>query len=232
MEFHSINNSKKHVQVAKQILDSIGSGTYKVGDKLPPERVIASTMGVGRPSVREALVALSMIGVLDIRQGDGIYVQKRLKPFQKDLVIKSVGEIKESPFEAFEVREVLEELVIRLVDLTDKELLKNLEHATNGLAEMLERSDYRGFLEKNRQFHQVLAMATENTLLERLMGYLIEITKEKLWKEMSKSYLKRHLSKSFEIHNNIFLSLRNQDRRSAVKYTKKHFLLVRNYFRG
>ena len=60
--------------VVNRILDLIREGVLKPGQKLPPERELAVNIGVGRPSLREALRALSLLGVVDIRQGEGVFV--------------------------------------------------------------------------------------------------------------------------------------------------------------
>ncbi|MDR7465382.1 MAG: GntR family transcriptional regulator, partial [Armatimonadota bacterium] len=75
MPFQRILTKKKSTHVAEQILQAIMSGQYRVGDRLPPERVLAEEMGVSRPSVREALSALQIVGVVASRVGDGTYVR-------------------------------------------------------------------------------------------------------------------------------------------------------------
>lgn len=61
-------------QVVHFILEQIRQGELRPGERLPPERELAARLGVGRPSLREALRALATLGVLRIQQGDGIYI--------------------------------------------------------------------------------------------------------------------------------------------------------------
>lgn len=64
------------IQVARQLISYLlESRAWKVGDKLPSERELVGTFGVGRSAVREALKSLSLLGLLEIRQGDGTYVR-------------------------------------------------------------------------------------------------------------------------------------------------------------
>jgi GntR family transcriptional repressor for pyruvate dehydrogenase complex len=65
---------KKSSLIAEQILQFIKTGVYEQASKLPPERIIAEQMKVGRPSVREAISALHIAGILESRPGDGTYV--------------------------------------------------------------------------------------------------------------------------------------------------------------
>jgi DNA-binding FadR family transcriptional regulator len=62
-------------QIAKQIQGLISSGEFAVGSRLPAERDLATQLGFSRPSVREALIALEVEGVIEVRTGSGIYVQ-------------------------------------------------------------------------------------------------------------------------------------------------------------
>ena len=62
--------------VARRILDLVVSGTLKKGDQLPPERELAASLNVSRPSVREAIRGLAILGVVVTRQGGGAYISE------------------------------------------------------------------------------------------------------------------------------------------------------------
>src|SRR4051795_6841901 len=74
MPFHSIEPRRLYRQIADQIRGLIKSGEFPAGSRLPPERDLARQLGVSRPSVREALIALEVEGMVDVRIGSGIYV--------------------------------------------------------------------------------------------------------------------------------------------------------------
>src|SRR5215468_10075973 len=63
--------------VAEQIGGLIQAGEFRVGDRLPPERELAKQLGVSRPVVREALIALEIAGIVDVRGGAGTFVVAR-----------------------------------------------------------------------------------------------------------------------------------------------------------
>jgi DNA-binding FadR family transcriptional regulator len=68
-------------QIAGQLRTLIASGEFLPGSRLPAERDLAKQLGVSRPSVREALIALEVEGAIDVRTGSGIYVmQPGLQP--------------------------------------------------------------------------------------------------------------------------------------------------------
>ena len=62
--------------VARRILDMVTARALKPGDQLPPERDLAESLGVSRPSVREAIRGLAILGVVQSRQGGGAYITK------------------------------------------------------------------------------------------------------------------------------------------------------------
>src|ERR1700754_4774385 len=74
-------------QIAARLVDLITEAQRKAGAPPPPDRELAATMGVSRSSLREALRALAMLGVADMRHGDGTY----LTNLQPDSLMRSVG---------------------------------------------------------------------------------------------------------------------------------------------
>ncbi len=102
------SSRKKSAIIADQILKMIKSGQYDAGSKLPPERTLAEQMGVGRPSVREAISALQIVGILESRPGDGSYVAEP-SGFD-DLMARALNmlEDSDSPLEVLEARKALE----------------------------------------------------------------------------------------------------------------------------
>ena len=73
--FSPIKNTKVYEQVIDQIKEMINEGTLKKGDKLPSERDLAQQLNVGRTSIREAIRALEVIGLIDCKQGEGNYIK-------------------------------------------------------------------------------------------------------------------------------------------------------------
>ena len=70
---------KLYQQVARSIAASIAEGRYAPGDRLPSERGLADSFGVSRPTVRDAMIALEFQGLVEARQGSGVYVIARGK---------------------------------------------------------------------------------------------------------------------------------------------------------
>src|SRR3546814_16563839 len=77
MPFQPIEPRRLYRQIADQLRVLIQAGEFPVGARLPPERDLALKLGVSRPSVREALIALEVEGLVEVRMGSGIYVRSR-----------------------------------------------------------------------------------------------------------------------------------------------------------
>lgn len=75
MPFQAIETQRLYQQVAEQIGALIRRGEFAPGDRLPPERDLSRSLGVSRPVVREAMVALEIAGLVEVRTGSGIYVR-------------------------------------------------------------------------------------------------------------------------------------------------------------
>src|SRR4051812_28449907 len=74
MPLQAVDNRRLYRQIADQIAALIERGEYAVGERLPPEGDLAKQLGVSRPSVREALIALEVEGYVAVRVGSGVYV--------------------------------------------------------------------------------------------------------------------------------------------------------------
>ena len=103
MPLQTIEPRRLYRQIAEQLRGLIGSGEYPVGSRLPPERDLALQLGVSRPSVREALIALEVEGLVEVRMGSGIYVIARRAGATAARVEPEL-----SPFEIIRARQLIE----------------------------------------------------------------------------------------------------------------------------
>jgi DNA-binding FadR family transcriptional regulator len=103
MPFHSIEPRRLYRQIADQIRGLIKTGEFPAGSRLPPERDLARQLGVSRPSVREALIALEVEGMVEVRIGSGIYVLASTATLPANGPDAAAG-----PFELLRARYVIE----------------------------------------------------------------------------------------------------------------------------
>ena len=85
--FESIDNKKNYQKIVEQIQDMILEGKIKSGDKLPPERELVEQLQVSRSSLREALKALEVMGLLESKQGEGSFIVDNVE----DTILRSVS---------------------------------------------------------------------------------------------------------------------------------------------
>jgi GntR family transcriptional regulator, transcriptional repressor for pyruvate dehydrogenase complex len=155
-------------QVVQRILGLIQAGVLVAEQQLPSERELAANLGVSRPSLREALRALSLMGALNIRQGGGVFVsslssQDLLGPL--DFYFNLDNQRLETLFEA---QIMLESEVARLAagKITD-EVIEQLEACLKQTEPVL--NALLAWFEMDTQFHMLIAQSTGNIFLERVV---------------------------------------------------------------
>ena len=104
MPFQSIEPRRLYRQIADQIRGLIRAGEFGAGARLPPERDLAKQLGVSRPSVREALIALEVEGLVEVRIGSGIYVLAGNGAHD----VSAANDATSGPFELLRARYVIE----------------------------------------------------------------------------------------------------------------------------
>lgn len=77
MPLQTVEPKRLYRQIAEQLRSLIAGGEFQAGSRLPAERDLARQLGVSRPSVREALIALEVEGWVEVRTGSGVYVLAR-----------------------------------------------------------------------------------------------------------------------------------------------------------
>src|SRR5690606_12582957 len=109
--FQSLDTEKRSLFVARQILEILRQGVLKVGDKLPTEKQICEETGVSRPCVREAVVALELLGIVERRAGAGTFVINSIEaPAETELLgfLSLVFREGQTPLHLMEARQSLE----------------------------------------------------------------------------------------------------------------------------
>jgi len=155
-------------QIAEQLLVMLQDGQLRPGDKLPPERELAVMMQVSRPSLREALRALTMMNVLEVRQGAGTFVTS-LEPELLVEHLDFVLSLEDSSLTSlFEARKIVEVGIMALAAerITDEELA-DLEAGLLRSEESLE--DTAGFLQADLAMHKAVTRAARNPIMSRVV---------------------------------------------------------------
>ncbi|WP_284778242.1 FadR/GntR family transcriptional regulator [Agrobacterium sp. lyk4-40-TYG-31] len=164
----NIEPRRLYQQIADQIRELIENGEFQAGARLPAERELAQKLGVSRPSLREALIALEIDGSVEIRMGSGVYVSA--EPVQSPGRTKSLGE---SPSELMQARAALEgSTVLLATSRIDAQALETLRATLDAMR--IEIDAGRKPLDQDRQFHVLIAEQSGNSVLARLVGDLFD----------------------------------------------------------
>jgi GntR family transcriptional repressor for pyruvate dehydrogenase complex len=165
------SSKRLYLQIYNKINDMICNGEFKPGQRLPPERALAERFDVSRPPVREAIIALEVMGLVEVRPGSGVYVQdsagdeSRKQPaLPQDLP---------GPFEILEARMYFESEACALAAarISNSEL-QTLATLLASLEKHNAASDAAAAEAVDRQFHQLIADASRNSAIGSTIDWL------------------------------------------------------------
>lgn len=149
-------------QVIDQLRAQVEEGTWPVGARIPTEPELASSLGVGRNTVREAIRALVHAGVLESRQGSGTYVRAQTE--LSGVVRRRVADA--TTRDVFEVRRALETEAARLAAARRTEAdIAALRAALERCEKSWESGDVAAFAQADAEFHKVAVEASHNAVL-------------------------------------------------------------------
>jgi DNA-binding FadR family transcriptional regulator len=176
----TIEPRRLYRQIADQVRSLIERGEYEVGSRLPPERDLALQLGVSRPSVREALIALEVEGLVEVRMGSGIYVL----PLEGS---RSRQVSAEGPLETIRARQLIEsELAAHAARHMKKAQITALRHTVMLMQQ--EAASGHTPLRSDRLFHLRIAEAAENSVLHRVIGELFDERHNPLFEQLGSHF--------------------------------------------
>ncbi|MGI6448785.1 MAG: FadR/GntR family transcriptional regulator [Desulfitobacteriia bacterium] len=230
MEIKPIKNRRTTEIILEQIKNFMIQGHLNPGDKLPTEMELADKFEVSRTSVREALAALSLTGILEIRQGEGIFVKKSpsnavIEPLSFILLLE-----KDQLQNILEVRKALEvEAAALAAQRRDREDLA----AIQTLIEKMEKDlpEAKNSENIDLAFHLSIAKASKNPLLDRLMNTVQEIISQTLHVTRALWLNSGTTERLFEEHKDILLAIADQDGGKARQLMYEHLVKVENELR-
>lgn len=230
--FEKISETRKPIYVVEQVLKSLKTGDLKPGDRLPTESKLGELTGVGRTSVREALAALRLMGVVETKIGNGTYV--RAIP-DLDAIKSEINEtIKKSEevFQLQEARAAFECGIIRLAaERFDNKDIDAFKKTLDKMRQTAKASQYEDFVKHHKAFHLLIAKSTKNAVIEETVLSFLTIMEQEGWRDLERQYYlpgtHEFLKESVEIHSAIFEALRQQEEVLATQLMQKHFVRYR-----
>ncbi len=171
--FSPIRTSKISDEVYKQLVSLISSGQFKPNEKLPSEREMASDLGISRQSIREALYRAEIMGLIEVRQGEGSFVLSSVRETLKHPLLVLLEEEAGRIFEFLEVRKLIEGWCAGKASA--EATAEDLERMA-GIVERMAASTPGDseWEEVDVEFHLSIAAATHNVIAIHIMEALKE----------------------------------------------------------
>jgi GntR family uxuAB operon transcriptional repressor len=187
---------RRFAEVAQSVLAGIADGRFPRGSKLPADRDLATMLGVSRSTAREALLVLELIGAIDIRHGDGVYVSSKPMTVDEDDAILN-GE----PRDLIESRGLLEPVTTRLAaERISAEQVAELRSLIDGAEAAVRGNDAMRFRELGFRFHSRLAACCGNQLLGEVVAQLVDVSRHPLWTLINDHALRTAEMRMEQIH--------------------------------
>jgi len=215
-EFEPIKKDPIVIELTRRLLDYIFSGSIQPGEKLPTERQLQEALNVGRSSIREAVKVLNVLGILEVRQGDGTYLKKA----DSGLLLESIewGLLlgQKHAMDVIEARQDIELAIVKYAAErgTDQDL-----NELWSILEKLKVSTKSDFVELDIAFHIKLAEMAKNSALKSVLSSL-----QSLLRTWIKTVIDEapNTTFSYEDHYDIYVALSEHDPEKAEMAMKKH----------
>jgi len=171
MPFQAVATQRLYEQVAGQVTDLVARGEFKPGDRLPPERDLAKLLGVSRPTVREAMIALEIAGLVEVRVGAGAFITEKATNGANHRLFEGVGS---SPLELIAARRTIEPEVAALAaQLATVEEIAAIAETVAMIAAAQDTPAHRA---ADHKFHVRIGHASHNNILTTIV--------DECWAEM------------------------------------------------
>lgn len=219
-----IQPKRLYRQIADLVAERIRTGVFPPGTYLPPERDLALQLGVSRPSVREALIALEVSGWVEIRAGSGVFICQPKEADLDELVLEN------SPVEQLQARMLVEGEVAALAALNATPAqLALLDATVAGMFATLE--DASGFHDADHAFHLQVAQASGSQTLLDLVEYLWKQRYAPLYRRFEERYAASVTREAMvDDHQEIVDAIKSGDANKARMVMREHLEHVRHQF--
>ncbi len=200
-------------EVARRLVDYLLSGGVEPGARMPSERQLAEAFGVGRSAVREAIAALTLIGLIEVRHGDGTFLKRPDSPLLPQVVEWGLLLGEKRTIDLVEARQLIE------VDIAGLAALRRSEDDLADLARILSRMELESgnsaesaaFVDADVEFHLRLAEAAGNSALRDVLTSVQALLRAWIGRVIAEGY--RDIS--YAEHVPILEAVRSQDERAA-----------------
>jgi GntR family transcriptional regulator, transcriptional repressor for pyruvate dehydrogenase complex len=214
----AVIKKRAYEDIVKQIRGLIEKGKLKRSDQLPSERELSETFKVSRATVREAIIALEAMMLVDRRQGNGTYVISSSEEALVQPLAAALLHEKDDLVDIFSLRKILEPGIAQLAaENATAEEIAELEEILKEQEEAV--AEGKDPFRNDTQFHHVLARMSRKRVLERLFLALVDLlgqTRERYGQTDERK------QKSLHGHRNVLAAIKDGDGAAARKAMRRH----------
>ncbi|MCF8110108.1 MAG: FadR family transcriptional regulator [Desulfobacteraceae bacterium] len=227
--FERVKTKKKSHIAAEKLIEVIKNEGLKPGEKLPPERIIAEEMGLSRNTIREAIAALQVIGILETRHSQGNFIINPVNQNNFETLIALVFKNDEDPFSLIDARIAFEPgaAALSIQICTDKDI-KELENHFERIRQALIEDDIDTYRSEDQLLHLAIAQSTRNMHIINTISSLVHAMNQPLFRSMKKSLPDIKLRDSrIKEHENIISAIKSRKEDQAFDTLKSHLIRSR-----
>jgi GntR family transcriptional regulator, transcriptional repressor for pyruvate dehydrogenase complex len=202
----------------EQLISYVVNGDWKAGDRIPPERELCQQLGIARTSLREALKAMELVGMLDSRVGDGTFVNPRSEFLARPLLWAFTGTDDAELSDVMEARVLLErDLAGLAAERGSEDEIAKIGDAVRAMKDSV--ASGTAMIEADMTFHLAVAQAAHNSVLQNAVQLLRNLMRHWIGlKLLIPSVPGRVLNQHVEIYQ----AIRSRDAEAARKAMHKH----------
>lgn len=206
-------------ELSNYILSGVIEGNMKTGDRLLSERELAEALGVGRSTLREAMKVLTILGLLEVKPGQGTYITDGASDFYAAPLAWGLIIGENSINELVEARSLLEGEAAALASIrASEDELQNMSNIYHKMEQAMVNKDPQAYLESDVEFHMWIAKCAHNSVITKLLSTIRNLLK--LWIKKVLTDV-QNIEKSFEEHSRIYHRLSER----AAEEAKQAMLL-------
>jgi GntR family transcriptional regulator, transcriptional repressor for pyruvate dehydrogenase complex len=236
--FERLHAQKNYMQIARQIRNMIRDGVLGIGDKLPAERDLALQFGSSRASIREALSALEMLGLIECRSGQGNFIRADGRDGTIDGELLRTLLQNHDPFEIFEARLELEPRMTalaaeRATEDERRKLAAQVEKLRGLGAHIIAETDRQPvieeYMDEDRKYHLEIGRCSHNSVLFTVFSGVNLMMKETHWRAMKgKGLAEVGNVRAYAVeHEAILGAILSRDPKAAEEEARRHLVVLK-----
>jgi GntR family transcriptional repressor for pyruvate dehydrogenase complex len=204
--------------ICRKLVTHLLRGDWTEGDRVPAERELCQQLGVGRASLREALKALEIMGMIETRLGEGTFVCARSEFLSRPLLWAITGSNEADTHELVEARKLIEvEMAGLAAERADADELKAIGKCLDEME--LAKAKPQQYLEADLNFHLAIGTAAHNRILMNALHLIRNVLRQWIGQTLQMNTV---ADEAQQQHTEIFVAIAKRNPAVAREAMKKH----------